>query len=87
MEATGLEKGGIYRHFAQASSDLPARRSTTPGIASDTRFERTEEVSNAVDRLNLLVQNFCDRRAWLVPGGCPLLNTAIDSGGACSCRS
>ena len=54
---------------SQASNNLPARRSTTPGIASDTRFERTEGVSNAVDRLNLLVQNFWDRRAWLVPGG------------------
>jgi TetR/AcrR family transcriptional regulator, transcriptional repressor for nem operon len=26
-----------------------------------------------------IVRNFRDRRAGLVPGGCPLLNTAIDS--------
>ena len=77
MEATGLEQGGIYRRTSQSK---PARRrSTTPGIALDTRFERTEEVSKVVDRLNVLVQNFQDRRAWLVPGGCPPLNTAIDS--------
>src|SRR5947199_336371 len=67
MEATGLEQGGIYRRTSQSK---PARRrSTTPGIALDTRFERTEEVSKVVDRLNVLVQNFQDRRAWLVPGG------------------
>jgi TetR/AcrR family transcriptional repressor of nem operon len=29
--------------------------------------------------LKQIVLNFRDRRAGLVPGGCPLLNTAIDS--------
>jgi TetR/AcrR family transcriptional regulator, transcriptional repressor for nem operon len=32
-----------------------------------------------VDRLKQMVRNFQDRRSGLVPGGCPLLNTAIDS--------
>jgi len=32
-----------------------------------------------VDRLKQIVRNFRDRRTGLVPGGCPLLNTAIDS--------
>ena len=32
-----------------------------------------------MDRLKQVVRNFRDRRAGLVPGGCPLLNTAIDS--------
>jgi TetR/AcrR family transcriptional repressor of nem operon len=30
MEATGLEKGGIYRHF-EASNSLRPRHSTMPG--------------------------------------------------------
>jgi hypothetical protein len=34
--------------------------------------------SNAVDRLKQIVRNFRDRRTGLVPGGCPLLNAAID---------
>jgi TetR/AcrR family transcriptional repressor of nem operon len=45
----------------------------------DTRFEGTEEIPNTVDRLKQIVRNFRDRRNGLVPGGCPLLNTAIDS--------
>ena len=32
-----------------------------------------------MSRLKQLVRNFQDRRSGLVPGGCPLLNTAIDS--------
>jgi len=45
----------------------------------DTRFQGTEEIPNTVDRLKQIVRNFRDRRTGLVPGGCPLLNTAIDS--------
>lgn len=32
-----------------------------------------------MDRLQQIVRNFRNRRTALVPGGCPLLNTAIDS--------
>ncbi|HWO29754.1 MAG TPA: TetR family transcriptional regulator C-terminal domain-containing protein, partial [Candidatus Acidoferrum sp.] len=35
-------------------------------------------IPNTVDRLKQIVRNFRDRRTGLVPGGCPLLNTAID---------
>jgi TetR/AcrR family transcriptional repressor of nem operon len=79
MRATGLEKGGIYRHFdskqelARDAFDHAWKR------AMDTRFEGTQEIPNTVDRLIQVVRNFRDRRAGLVPGGCPLLNTAIDS--------
>jgi TetR/AcrR family transcriptional repressor of nem operon len=41
--------------------------------------EGTEKIPNTVDRLKQIVRNFLDRRTGLVPGGCPLLNTAIDS--------
>ena len=56
---------------------LPFRSALT--ISFDARFEGTGEISNTVDRLRQVVRNFRDRRAGLVPGGCPLLNTAIDS--------
>jgi TetR/AcrR family transcriptional regulator, transcriptional repressor for nem operon len=42
------------------------------------RFEGTDKIPNTVDRLKQIVRNFRDRRTGLVPGGCPLLNTAID---------
>lgn len=79
MQATGLEKGGIYRHFESKQQLADEAFDYAWKLALDTRFEGTEEISNAVDRLKLFIRNFRDRRAGLVPGGCPLLNTAIDS--------
>src|SRR5438477_10270047 len=79
MKATGLEKGGIYRHFESKQQLAAEAFDYAWNLAIDTRFEGTQEISNTVDRLKQVVRNFRDRRAGLVPGGCPLLNTAIDS--------
>jgi len=79
MKATGLEKGGIYRHFESKQKLAAEAFDYAWKLAMDTRFEGTQETSNAVDRLKQIVRNFRDRRTELVPGGCPLLNTAIDS--------
>src|SRR6266404_8140424 len=79
MRATGLEKGGIYRHFESKQELAGDAFDHAWKIAMDTRFEGTEKIPNTVDRLKQIVRNFRDRRDGLVPGGCPLLNTAIDS--------
>jgi TetR/AcrR family transcriptional repressor of nem operon len=79
MKATGLEKGGIYRHFESKQQLAVEAFDYAWKLASDTRFAGTQEIANAVDRLKEMVRNFRDRREGLVPGGCPLLNTAIDS--------
>jgi len=79
MRATGLEKGGIYRHFASKQELAGEAFNHAWKIAMDTRFQGTQEIPNTVDRLKQIVRNFRDRRTGLVPGGCPLLNTAIDS--------
>jgi TetR/AcrR family transcriptional repressor of nem operon len=79
MRATGLEKGGIYRHFESKEQLAAEAFDYAWKLALDTRFEGTQDVANSVDRLKLFVRNFRDRRPGLVPGGCPLLNTAIDS--------
>jgi len=79
MRATGLEKGGIYRHFESKQELAVDAFAHAWKISFDARFEGTEVISNTVDRLKQIVRNFRDRRAGLVPGGCPLLNTAIDS--------
>jgi TetR/AcrR family transcriptional repressor of nem operon len=79
MRATGLEKGGIYRHFDSKQELAQDAFEYAWKIAMDMRFEGTQEIPNAVDRLKQIVRNFRDRRSGLVPGGCPLLNTAIDS--------
>jgi TetR/AcrR family transcriptional repressor of nem operon len=79
MRATGLEKGGIYRHFDSKQELAGEAFDHAWKMAIDTRFEGTQEIPNTIDRLKQIVRNFRDRRAGLVPGGCPLLNTAIDS--------
>ncbi len=77
MEATGLEKGGIYRHF-ESKEELAAEAfdyawSTTMVL----RTEGIEHIPDHVDRLKEHVSRFVYRSG--IPGGCPLLNTAIDS--------
>jgi len=79
MRATGLEKGGIYRHFESKQELAGEAFDHAWKIAIDARFEGTQEIPNTVDQLNQIVWNFRDRRTGLIPGGCPLLNTAIDS--------
>ena len=78
MRATGLEKGGIYRHFGSKQELAGDAFDHAWKIAIDMRFEGTDKIPNTVDRLKQIVRNFRDRRTGLVPGGCPLLNTAID---------
>jgi TetR/AcrR family transcriptional repressor of nem operon len=79
MRATGLEKGGIYRHFDSKQQLATAAFDYSWKVARETRLEGTQEIPNSVDRLKQIIRNFRDRRDGLVPGGCPLLNTAIDS--------
>ena len=79
MRATGLEKGGIYRHFDGKEQLAAEAFDYAWKVALDARFEGTQEISNTVDRLKRIVLNFRDQRSGLVPGGCPLLNTAIDA--------
>ena len=67
MKATGLEKGGIYRHFESKQQLAAEAFDYAWNLAIDTRFEGTQEISNTVDRLKQIVRNFRDRRAGLVP--------------------
>jgi TetR/AcrR family transcriptional regulator, transcriptional repressor for nem operon len=79
MHATGLEKGGIYRHFENKQELAGKAFEHAWKLAMDTRFGGIDEIPNALDRLHQFLRNFRERRVGLVPGGCPLLNTAIDS--------
>ncbi len=78
MKATGLEKGGIYRHFESKQELAGEAFDHAWKLAIDARFEGTQKIPNTVDRLKQIVRNFRDRTG-VVPGGCPLLNTAVDS--------
>ncbi|MGA2097189.1 MAG: TetR/AcrR family transcriptional regulator [Candidatus Acidiferrum sp.] len=79
MRATGLEKGGIYRHFPSKQQLAAEAFDYAWEVARETRLQGTKEIPNSVDRLKKIVRNFRDCREGLVRGGCPLLNTAVDS--------
>lgn len=78
MQATGLEKGGIYRHFSSKEELAAEAFDYAWKLSSEARMSDLESVPNAVDRLKRFISNFVERRPG-VPGGCPLLNTAIDA--------
>jgi TetR/AcrR family transcriptional repressor of nem operon len=78
MAATELEKGGIYRHFASKQELAAAAFDYAWAEAMRARRHDIDSVANSVDKLKRYIANFVERRGT-VPGGCPLLNTAMDS--------
>jgi TetR/AcrR family transcriptional regulator, transcriptional repressor for nem operon len=78
MEATGLEKGGIYRHFSSKEELAAEAFDYAWKEALDVRMHDLDRVPNSVDKLRQFIANFVDRRPT-IPGGCPLMNTALDA--------
>ncbi len=78
MKATGLEKGGIYRHFDSKQQLAAEAFDYAWKETLNARIHDLDGISNTVDRLKQLLANFVERRG-IIPGGCPLLNTTIDS--------
>src|SRR5580700_10443330 len=78
MEATGLKKGGIYRHFASKEELAAEAFDYTWEAAWNARLLHVDEQANGIDKLKQLIANFIERRSP-VPGGCPVLNTAVDA--------
>ena len=78
MHATGLKKGGIYRHFSSKEELAAEAFDFTWDTAWKARLLHVEERQNGIEKLKQLISNFIELRSP-VPGGCPILNTAIDS--------
>ncbi len=78
MEATDLKKGGIYRHFSSKEELAAAAFDYTWDAAWNARLLHVDEKASAIEKLKQLVANFIEHRSP-VPGGCPILNTAIDA--------
>jgi len=78
MTATGLEKGGLYRHFNN-KEDLAAE-AFRYALAQNVkvRTEHLDEIPNSLDKLKRVVHLFVELPS-AIPGGCPLMNTAIDA--------
>jgi AcrR family transcriptional regulator len=78
LEVTGLEKGGLYRHFA--SKEELAAEAFRYALASAVRLRTVEPgpEDGAVEHLRLHIRHFVETPST-TPGGCPLMNTAIDA--------
>jgi TetR/AcrR family transcriptional repressor of nem operon len=79
MHATGLQKGGIYRHFSGKEELAAAAFDYSWLRAVNKRLAGIDNSANSIDRLKKMISNFVELRSDLVPGGCPLMNTAIES--------
>jgi TetR/AcrR family transcriptional repressor of nem operon len=79
MQATGLQKGGIYRHFSGKRELAAEAFDYAWERAVRGRLDGVADVPDGVDRLKKTIANFVERRAGLVPGGCPLMNTAVEA--------
>ncbi|MCC7530922.1 MAG: TetR/AcrR family transcriptional regulator [Candidatus Melainabacteria bacterium] len=80
MNATGLEKGGIYNHFpskdqlALEAFDFAFQTSASEVMRHLNMHEK------AVDKLSAFIDAFISVAADPpIPGGCPLLNSAVES--------
>ena len=82
MAATGLEKGGIYNHFASKEELALAAYDRNADLQGELIAERVRAATGAVDRLLAIVAAFRDfAHDPPYPGGCPTLNTAVESSG------
>lgn len=78
MAATGLQKGGIYRHFSSKEELAGEAFDYTWDAALKARLLHLDEKASGIEKLKQLIANFVNVRPP-VAGGCPILNTAIDA--------
>lgn len=80
MKETGMEKGGIYNHF-KSKIDLSLDAFSYAIETMSTTFQEAIKGKNtSIEKLNALLEVFlllADGKP--IPGGCPILNAAIES--------
>ena len=80
MEATKLEKGGIYRHFSGKEELAAEAFDYAWAEALKTRTHDLDQVENSVDKLKQFVTNFVERRPERQPfTGSIVVSTLVDS--------
>jgi len=78
MEATGLEKGGIYKHFANKEELAVEAFRFAADWVTEARIGGLDEIDGALPKLRTIVERFVAEPSP-IPGGCPLLNAAVDT--------
>jgi TetR/AcrR family transcriptional regulator, transcriptional repressor for nem operon len=80
MKKTGMEKGGIYNHFKSKQELSLDAFSFSIETMSTTYQEVIRSNNTSIEKLNAILEVFLLlAEGKPIPGGCPLLNAAIES--------
>ena len=80
LEATGLTKGGLYRHFPDKEAVALEGYRFNLQVLADARASAVAEIDAPLERLRRLIEFGLDVISKPpVKGGCPILNLAIES--------
>ena len=79
VDATGIEKGGIYNHFGSKEELAVDAFDYAISLIVDG-YAAVQEGKFGLDRLVAIIEIFGDWSGHpLVAGGCPIMNTAIEA--------
>lgn len=79
MAATGLEKGGIYNHFKSKDELALAAFDYAVGVNAGFIREAVQKHQSSSGKLEAFLEAFNSlAKCSPIPGGCPLLNGAIE---------
>lgn len=80
LAASGLEKGGLYRHFASKDELAVAAFDYAVGVLEVRHSAAQAKTSTALGRLRAYVDSVAASiESPPLKGGCPILNTAIEA--------
>ncbi|MEO8609031.1 MAG: TetR/AcrR family transcriptional regulator [Chloroflexota bacterium] len=80
MDVTGMQKGGLYNHFESKDALALAAFEYSVGLVRERIKAALKPYRKAPDRLLAVIGVFRSLiEEPLLPGGCPLLNTAVES--------
>lgn len=77
MAATGLEKGGLYRHFESKEELALASFNHAATLMEHAKFDRSLETRRPFQKLEEFVRTFANA-SLPIPGGCPVFNAAVE---------
>jgi TetR/AcrR family transcriptional regulator, transcriptional repressor for nem operon len=80
VDATGLEKGGIYNHFGSKEQLALEAYDHAMSLVTEGLQRSQKREHDAVQRLQSMVRSFATAaRKPVIAGGCPIMNTAIEA--------
>jgi TetR/AcrR family transcriptional repressor of nem operon len=80
LRATGLQKGGVYNHFRSKEELALEAFDHACSLVRERFADALRDKPNAVDRLLAMLSVCrCNMEDPPVAGGCPIMNTAVES--------